>query len=444
MTSGSNAGAVKVFILSRNRPIYLWACLDALYRLTRHPARFVLIESASSDSGIEPVIAGFERRGMFERVVRLDENTPAAAFAAIATLIEPASDEIVAFVESDVVVEEPRPVAAGDDAGREAAGACWLGRMLMRMREAPSLAMLGSRVDTVDFPPIADIERFTPLLSAEERRDLIAFPERELPEPGPDAAPVIDPHNPPGRLLLLRVAALGQTGVASDFDLYQRLRVAGFATGISTEVRHRHLSSLALYDYPLYDIRARNSYMRSWSYRGRVDALLDAAEDRDALLSPDADVHVIADGVRVDPEAEDDRLVFTLPEGAERLQLVTRTGFAFGWPDDRCLGVCVLELDLDGRDLRDDPDVTRDWWPWEGDRRWTAGGAFPVPAGRRLSLRATGAVAYLLVDLNALSGVELSSLSGVVPSAGHEVEAGDIGDIAPGDDSRGADRAEAM
>lgn len=441
MTSGSNAGAVKVFILSRNRPIYLWACLDALYRLTRHPARFVLIESASSDPGIEPVIAGFERRGMFERVVRLDENTPAAAFAAIAALIEPASDEIVAFVESDVVVEEPRPVAAGDDAGREAAGACWLGRMLMRMREAPSLAMLGSRVDTVDFSPIADIERFTPLLSAEERRDLIAFPERELAEPGPDAAPVIDPHNPPGRLLLLRVAALGQTGVASDFDLYQGLRVAGFATGISTEVRHRHLSSLALYDYPQYDIRARNSYMRSLSYRGRVDALLDAAEDRDALLSPDADVHVIADGVRVDPEAEDDRLVFTLPEGAERLQLVTRTGFAFGWPDDRCLGVCAGAGPRRARPARR---------PRRHPRlvalggRQALDGAFPVPAGRRLSLRATGAVAYLLVDLSALSGVELSSLSGVVPPAGHEVEAGDIGDIAPGDDSRGADRAEAM
>ncbi|MCB1232977.1 MAG: hypothetical protein KDN19_22220, partial [Verrucomicrobiae bacterium] len=36
-----------VFVISWGRPIYLWSCLDSLYRLTKTPCRIVLIDNYS-------------------------------------------------------------------------------------------------------------------------------------------------------------------------------------------------------------------------------------------------------------------------------------------------------------------------------------------------------------------------------------------------------------
>jgi hypothetical protein len=60
---------ITVFIHSYNRPLYLWASLDSLYRGTRHPHRFVFLDMASDDRLVRQVVAGFERRGMFSGVV---------------------------------------------------------------------------------------------------------------------------------------------------------------------------------------------------------------------------------------------------------------------------------------------------------------------------------------------------------------------------------------
>ncbi len=38
-----------VFILSWERPIYTWVCLDSLYRETNSPAKFVIADNASRD-----------------------------------------------------------------------------------------------------------------------------------------------------------------------------------------------------------------------------------------------------------------------------------------------------------------------------------------------------------------------------------------------------------
>jgi hypothetical protein len=60
---------ITVFVHSYNRPFYLWASLDSLYRSTRHPHRFVFIEMDSDDPLVRQVVAGFERRGMFSEAV---------------------------------------------------------------------------------------------------------------------------------------------------------------------------------------------------------------------------------------------------------------------------------------------------------------------------------------------------------------------------------------
>ena len=55
---------IAVIILSWNRPLYLWAALDSLYRHTRQPARFILVDNNSDDPGVRDVVTGFTRRGI--------------------------------------------------------------------------------------------------------------------------------------------------------------------------------------------------------------------------------------------------------------------------------------------------------------------------------------------------------------------------------------------
>lgn len=60
---------ITVLIQSRNRPLYLWACLDSLFTYTQRPARFILVDNASDDPAVLEVVRGFERRGMFAAVL---------------------------------------------------------------------------------------------------------------------------------------------------------------------------------------------------------------------------------------------------------------------------------------------------------------------------------------------------------------------------------------
>jgi GT2 family glycosyltransferase len=72
--TASGPDPIPVLITSYNRPLYLWACLDSLYRHTRHPHRFTIIDMASEDPLVDEVIAGFARRGMFTEVIRAPRN----------------------------------------------------------------------------------------------------------------------------------------------------------------------------------------------------------------------------------------------------------------------------------------------------------------------------------------------------------------------------------
>jgi GT2 family glycosyltransferase len=132
-----------IFVLSYERPIYLWAALDSLYRGTFTPVRVILVDSGSRDPLVHRVIDSFDRRGLFERVLRLPENDW--------DWVEPFFERELAgvgdvffYMESDVVI-----APAAD---------CWVGRMLRVMERDPRLAMLGSRIDKSDFIDPAAVE----------------------------------------------------------------------------------------------------------------------------------------------------------------------------------------------------------------------------------------------------------------------------------------------
>jgi hypothetical protein len=193
---------------------------------------------------VEKVIAGFERRGMFFAVERHVINSPHRVTDAIDRHRDSPSSYI-AYIESDVAVFDTKP--------------CWLTRMRDLMDGDPQLGLLGSYIDTRDFiDPIAarriesvlDPRIFNGLIKAES-------PERSLPEIPPDA-PLMDPFNPPGRLAMLRKDVIDVIRVGTDGAIYTKAKAAGIGAGIATGVRHRHLSLLNFYDYPDYDVIARD------------------------------------------------------------------------------------------------------------------------------------------------------------------------------------------
>ncbi|MBB3175191.1 glycosyltransferase involved in cell wall biosynthesis [Endobacter medicaginis] len=371
---------MKLFLLSRNRPLFLWACLDSLHRLTRSPVSIIVIDAASDDPLVGRVLDGFDRRGLFERIVRLDSNDPAQVWRTIAAMLGP-DDAFVGYIESDVVIE-PGPYP------------CWLGRLEELMRSDDRLAMLGSAIVKDDFVSIETARRLLPEADEQVLRAQIyaADPEREQDVAEAAGQPVFFPHNPAGRLLLLRTAALRVIGPATDSDMTERLREHGWRSGISTEVRHRHLSLLNIFDYPEYDVRRRNAYMASLSYKAQAERALAGH-----ALSDDPDLHILADGVRIDPREDDDLLVFDLPERAAEIALVSRRGYAFGADDLRPLGVAVDRLRLDGRDAIADATLGAGWHAFEaaGSRsRWMSGRA-TLPACREVRLRISARVPYL-------------------------------------------------
>jgi hypothetical protein len=230
---------VTVLILSWNRPIYLWTCLDSLFRYTRAAARFVLIDNHSDDPQVENVIRAFSRRGMFDKV----ERTGSPSWDAVHDLINRygmASGEYFAFVESDAAVFDTEP--------------CWLSRFCAIMDARPNLGMLGSYIDGRDFVDPELARRLEPEMQAERLAFLIKkdSPERQLPWPPPQEE-VIEPFNPPGRLLMLRRKVLERFPEPwEDWSLYLNMKDAGFEAGIATTVTHRHLSLLNFFDYPNY------------------------------------------------------------------------------------------------------------------------------------------------------------------------------------------------
>ena len=248
MTQGTIV-PVPVLITCYNRPLYLWAGLDSLYRYTRHPHRFTILDMASDDPLVPEVIAGFERRGMFSEVIRSPRNHPEELWKVLWRLAEQSSE--VGHVEGDVIVEDRDP--------------CWLGTFAALMAARPRLAMVGPAIDKRDFVSLERARALDPDLEESQLAGLIKLnsPERAQDFSGLEGAELAWPHNPPGRLLLLRSAALQQVGAGTDGVVDGKLRAAGYETGIAPSVRHRHLSLLNLFDYPGYDTARRNAFMHS-------------------------------------------------------------------------------------------------------------------------------------------------------------------------------------
>jgi hypothetical protein len=239
---------ITILVVAYNRPLHLWAALDSLYRNTKHPHRFVLLHMPFGDPTVPSVIDGFERRGMFAEIIRAPQNDPQLIWQTIWSLL-PGSGELFSYVETDVVVEDTEP--------------CWLGTMAGLMARNRKLAMVGSVIDKRDF---VDLERGRALAPGYGEKQIMGLikagsVERRQEVVGPDGPELIRPHNPPGRLLLLRSSALATIGSGTDQMLDQKFQEAGYETGIATRVRHRHLSLLNIFDYPENDVFARNDFM---------------------------------------------------------------------------------------------------------------------------------------------------------------------------------------
>lgn len=244
-----------VFILSWQRPLYLWSCLDSLCRNTRIPCRFVLIDNASTDPQVDQVIRGFERRGMFHAVHRRTTNSPDAFDQALREHKAELGDYL-AYVESDVAVQPSSP--------------SWLEQFLALTRAHPDLAMLGSLVEQSDFvDPAWAAQRF-PELDARQLEFLIKgrSPERRLQDSYSE--PLIDLISPPGRLTFLKTSFILEVGDLRDKLMTKAAVRLGYRTAIATGVRHRHLSFQNLFDYPDSDLEQRTAFFDAQETKPRI------------------------------------------------------------------------------------------------------------------------------------------------------------------------------
>lgn len=234
-----------VFILSWNRPLYLWACLDSLYRHTEHPCKIVIADNNSTDPLVRQVISNFDKRELFHRVHMYDEND----HLRFKKLIDEYWDEIgsyFVFVESDIEILPTKDQ-------------CWLSTFIGHMTENENLASVGSRVYKKDFVSMEEAKRLLPDADEKELEFLI---KAEAPMRGYQHTDekLIEPHNAPLRLLMMRKKAYARIEFGQDFQMYNRLKMLGYDAKISTEVVHRHLSLLNIYDYCSYSLAERNNF----------------------------------------------------------------------------------------------------------------------------------------------------------------------------------------
>ena len=246
---------ITVFLRSWGRPIYLWACLDALYRLTKSPFRVVLLDNAHPDPLVGGVIRGFERRGLFAEVVRFPTNEYdnfQNAYRERLFGIGP----LHIYLESDCVI--------GERAG------CWLAEMRGIMERNPGIGMLGSLIEPADFVPESEaLQLASGDIAKSEFLAKLRSPERcfiDSPSWSDQSldhyvtSPPFPIGNPPGRLLMLRTEIMQRVGFQLDRKLAGTVRQLGFEAALTPLVRHRHLSLLNIYDYADYDAAHRNGF----------------------------------------------------------------------------------------------------------------------------------------------------------------------------------------
>ncbi len=243
-----SVGPLYVFVRSYNRPLYLWSFLDSLYRYTNFPCRFIFIDNASTDPMVRDVAAGFERRQLFHAVHFMERNHPSNQNM-VFFKHRPQMGKYFLLLDADIIVEPTTP--------------CWVTRLVKIAERRRDLGVLGSYIDTEDFVDPDQARAALPQMPQQELDDLIKAhsPERGIPR---SSREVILPFWPPGRLLLLRTAAIDQVGLPiGNTRICKAVGQAGFGAGIATSVRHRHLSLMNFYDYPQYDYSQLNQYLRA-------------------------------------------------------------------------------------------------------------------------------------------------------------------------------------
>jgi len=240
------------FILSWERPIYLWACLDSLYRNTRRDVNFVLVDNNSQDPLIKSVIQGFVKRQMFHDVRMCRKNDP-LRLRKLFRKYEKQIDEFFYFVESDCVVPE---------------SPCWATEYERIYRAYPGTGMVGSFPLTDDFVDPELIREQSPAFSDEQ----IAFYSKSS---SPARTREVDPSlevlddanlNPPGRLLLLDKKAVQECGIHCDSVMADTFRTEGYRCLFATRFRHRHLSLLNYFDAATEEYRVQRSRFMSELY----------------------------------------------------------------------------------------------------------------------------------------------------------------------------------
>lgn len=241
----SNTKAPVVFILSWERPLYLWACLDSLRITTKTPCRFILLDNASSDPLVHKIIDSFEARDFFYKVHRNKDNSPHALSLALKEYRSELG-KYFGYIESDV------SVSPGETS--------WLEEFQELVSADPKFAMLGSLIDKVDFiDPEWAAQRFANI-SKEQLEFLVKSNSKERSLEDNYAERTLDFINPPGRFQFLMTEAIDRTGMLPDFKLSNSLRALGYKAAIATRVRHRHLSLANAFDYPDYDKTTRDKF----------------------------------------------------------------------------------------------------------------------------------------------------------------------------------------
>jgi glycosyltransferase involved in cell wall biosynthesis len=236
---------ITIIAVSYNRPLYLWACLDSIYRHTKYPYRLFLSDNNSSDPLVRNVLTGFERRGIFEKLTFCDDNHPDRFNLMLRQYIDRIGEFIV-MIDTDITFFPTSP--------------CWLERLVNHMRCDHKLGALGSLIDTSDFVDIEDARRIYPDFNEPELNHLTKWnsPERTLKKNYKES--IIRPILP-GRVIIARTETLAHTPVLDDRLWNAKLKQLGYQTGIATDVCHRHLSLLNIYDYHEYSKAERDTHM---------------------------------------------------------------------------------------------------------------------------------------------------------------------------------------
>lgn len=241
-----DVGEIYIFIRSWNRPLYLWACLDNLYRVTKRKCNFILIDNASTDPLVKEIITGFERRGMFKAVHYMERNHGSNQ-QLVFSKYRKEMGKYFFLIDSDITIE-PNEY-------------CWTDIMIDAAERNKKLGLLGSYLDTSDFISLKEAQKLEPNLNDSFLIDLIKLNSNERRTP-PKTDEIINPFKPAGRLLLANTNVIDKVGLPiGNANLCRAVKAAGYKEGISTRVIHRHLSLLNIYDYPEYDFKQLKQYL---------------------------------------------------------------------------------------------------------------------------------------------------------------------------------------